>query len=233
MQPHDPRPRKKELWFQAADYFARTIKREDASDRWAGWLSDPWIMHILNSAPKKLQKSDIAEYIKRFDQRSRLLLGIFERGTRLHVGIIRLDIDYAGKQALVNAVIGEAAHRNRGATTQVFVPMLDYLFDTVGVDRVKASILQRNQATLRYLLKLGWQLDPALQQQIKSKSDGALLGMRTISYSRDAYRAFRQTNLGRRILRRLAAVEQPRKPLDARLLAARAQGSASATKSDN
>ena len=56
-------------------------------------------------------------------------------------------------------VIGEPEHRNRGATTDVFVPVLDFLFDTVGIERVKASILLRNQLTLRYLLKLGWQKD--------------------------------------------------------------------------
>jgi RimJ/RimL family protein N-acetyltransferase len=127
------RARKKEVWFPCGRYFARTIKREDASDRWAGWLSDPHAVHVLNTAPRKLQKTDIVAYIKQFDQRSQLLLGIFEKGTRLHVGFVRLDIDREAGDALVNAVIGEGAHRNRGATTDVFVPLLDYLFDTLGL----------------------------------------------------------------------------------------------------
>ena len=108
------RPSKKELWFPCGRYFLRTIKREDASDRWAGWLADPWTTHALNSAPAKLTKSDIVEYIKQFDQRSRLLLGIFERGTRLHVGFIRLDLDETRREAFVSAIIGEPGHRNRG-----------------------------------------------------------------------------------------------------------------------
>src|SRR5438874_2195179 len=86
------RARKKQLWFPCGRYFLRTIKREDASDRWAQWLSDSSTAHVLNSSPRQLRKSDIVEYIKAFDQRSRLLLGIYERGTRLHVGIVRLDI---------------------------------------------------------------------------------------------------------------------------------------------
>jgi hypothetical protein len=40
------------------------------------------------------------------------LLGIVERGARLHVGFIRFDIDYAASEALVSTV-GEAKHRNR------------------------------------------------------------------------------------------------------------------------
>jgi len=206
--PRNARPSKKELWFPSGRYYARTIKREDASDRWAGWLSDPWAVHVLNSAPRHLQKIDIADYIKQFDQRSHLLLGIFERGTRLHVGFIRLDIDYAANEALVNAVIGEPDHRNRGATTDVFVPTLDFLFDTVGVQKVRASILLRNQVTLRYLLKLGWQKDETPETPVKSYADGTSLNRCSVSWTREGYRAFRQTKTGRRILERLSGAER-------------------------
>jgi RimJ/RimL family protein N-acetyltransferase len=208
MPPQDPRPRKKELWFPAGRYFLRTIKREDASERWAGWLSDPHTVHVLNTASRPMSKADIADYIRQFDQRARLLLGIFEKGTRLHVGFVRLDIDYAAKDALVNAVIGEAAHRNAGATTDVFVPLLDYLFDTAGLDTVKASILRRNQVTRAYLGRLGWQTEPAQQPQVRAHADGSLLDLDLVSYTREAYGAFRQTPLGRRILRRLAAAQR-------------------------
>jgi RimJ/RimL family protein N-acetyltransferase len=212
MQPsRKARPARKDLWFQCGKYYLRTIKRDDASDRWAGWLSDPWTMHVLNSAARTLQKSDIAEYIKQFDQRSHLLLGIFERGTRLHVGFIRLDIDEAAGEALVNAVIGEAAHRNRGATTDVFVPILDFLFDTLGIARVKASILLRNRVTLRYLLKLGWRQDETTETPVPSQADGMPLDRCSVSWTRDGYRAFRRTRIGGRILQRLSSAEPARK----------------------
>ena len=206
--PRNSRPTKKELWFRCGRYFLRTIRREDASDRWAGWLADSWTIHVLNSPPKELRKADIADYIRQFDQRSHLLLGIFEMGTRAHVGFIRLDIDEAAGEALVNAVVGEPEHRNRGATTDVFVPLLDFLFDTVGIEKVRASILLRNRVTLDYLLKLGWAREAAPQAPVRSYADGALLDRCMVSWTRDAYRAFRQTRLGSRILQRLAAAER-------------------------
>lgn len=163
-------------------------------------------MHVLNTTSRTLSKSEIADYIKQFDQRSRLLLGIFEMGTRRHIGFIRLDIDYQAKDALVNAVIGEAEHRNRGATTEIFVPALDYLFNTVDLDRVKASVLRRNDATLGYLLRLGWQVDPVQPPPQRSYADGSPLELCAVSWSREGYRAFRETALGRRILRRMANI---------------------------
>jgi RimJ/RimL family protein N-acetyltransferase len=163
MQPErTKRPPKKILRLQNGNYFVRTIRREDASDRWADWLADPQTIQALNARPQNLQKSALAEYIKQFDQRSRLLLGIFDRRTHGHIGVIRLDIDDAKGETVVNAFIGEPDYRNKGATMQVFVPLLDYLFDKLGLTTVRASILERNQVTIRYLLRLGgaWTLTP-------------------------------------------------------------------------
>jgi RimJ/RimL family protein N-acetyltransferase len=198
---------KKDLWFRSGRYFLRTVKREDASDRWAGWLSDPWTVHVLNSAPRPFTKSDVADYIRQFDQRSRLLLGIFEMGTRLHVGFVRIDLDADG-DALVNAVIGEPAHRNRGATTDVFVALLDFLFDTLGIKRVRASVLERNKGTLAYLLKLGWERDATPGAPVRSVADGTPLGTCTVSWTREGYKARRNTPMGARVLRRLASAER-------------------------
>jgi RimJ/RimL family protein N-acetyltransferase len=202
------RPGKKEVWFNCGRYFLRTIRREDASERWAAWLTDPWTMHVLNTSPMKIGKSGIADYIKQFDQRSRLLLGIFERGTRLHVGFIRFDIDLASNEALVSAAIGEAEHRNRGATTYVFVPALAFLFDTVGVARVRASVLDRNDTTLTYLLKLGWQKDPTPEPPIRSNTDGTLLERWSVTWTREGYLAFLQTPIGKRIMRRVSNTDR-------------------------
>jgi RimJ/RimL family protein N-acetyltransferase len=204
---------KKDLWFRCGRYFLRTVKREDASDRWAGWLSDPWTVHVLNSAPRAFTKSDVADYIKTFDQRSHLLLGIFEMGTRLHVGFVRIDLDKSG-EALVNAVIGEAAHRNRGANTDVFVALLDFLFDKLEVGRVRASVLLRNEGTLAYLLKLGWQKDATPGVPVRSVADGSPLETCTVSWTREGYQAYRLTPIGSRILRRLSWAENApaRKP---------------------
>jgi RimJ/RimL family protein N-acetyltransferase len=206
--PGSERLSKKEVWFKCNRYFLRTIKREDASDRWAEWLADPWTVHVLNTSPKKIGKREIVDYIRQFDQRSRLLLGIFEMGTRHHVGFVRIDLDGVG-DALVNAVIGEAAHRNRGATTDVFVALLDFLFNTVGVKQVRASVLLRNQLTLSYLLKLGWQREESLGAPVRSVTDGAMLETCVVSWTRDGYYAFLRTPMGGRILRRTSTEAGP------------------------
>jgi RimJ/RimL family protein N-acetyltransferase len=202
--PRNARPPKRTLRFHCGKYFARTIRREDASDTWASWLCDPWAMHTLNTPPRELRKSDIVEYIKQFDQRSKLLLGIFERGTLSHVGIVRVDVDHAARDAVVSVIV-ERGYRGKGVQANVFMATLDYLFDTLGVDRLRASILERNTVSMRYLLKAGWQLDQAPRQQIKSTFDGSMLGVRSMSLTRDNWRAWKQSSLAKRLSRRIGA----------------------------
>jgi RimJ/RimL family protein N-acetyltransferase len=208
--PRNKRHPKRIVRFQCGRYFARTIRREDASDRWASWLSDSWTKHVLNPPQQALKKSDIVEYIKKFDQRSNLLLGIFDIRTRTHVGIIRADIDYARREVRLNAIIGEPEHRNRGATADVFVPLLDYLFDQVRLNKATASILARNQVTIRYLLKVGWRVDQASEKQIKSHSDGTMLDRCMLSLTPDAWRAVKETTLAKRVMQRISNTERAR-----------------------
>jgi RimJ/RimL family protein N-acetyltransferase len=152
-----------------------------------------------------MTKSDIADYIKSFDQREHLLLGIFERGTRAHVGFIRLDIDFKNSEALINAVIGEKKHRNAGATVNTFIPLMKFVFDDLELKRVRVSVLERNQTTLQYLLKLGWELDPEPESPVRSHSDGALLVRRSMSWTRDGVQTWLNGALGRRIVQRMQA----------------------------
>lgn len=194
------------LWVPCGDVFLRTIKREDASDRWAEWLADPWTIATLNPPRAPLTRKDIADYIRAFDQRERLLLGIFARGSRRHVGVIRVDIDAARREAFVSALIGEAEFRNSGATTVVFGALLDHLFGTLKLTRIAASVLDRNRLTQRYLEKLGWtRVGPA--DTALDHGSGEALGVVNLAYDAARYRAFRASPTGRRLERRLAAAQ--------------------------
>jgi RimJ/RimL family protein N-acetyltransferase len=178
-------------------YLIRTIKADDASDRWASWMSDPEAVQMLNAPGRAMQKSDIASYIKQFDQRSHLLLGIFAKETGQHLGIFRIDIDRRTGRFLVFLLIGEPEFRNRGITNDVTVPFRDYFFETLGLDTMLATALSRNYAIIHYLRKTGWTLDQTLPRNVKSQSDGSMLDMCFFSLTREAWRAWKQANLSK------------------------------------
>lgn len=195
---------KSALWFPCGNVFLRTIKREDASERWAAWLADPWTVNAVNPPRATLGKKEIVDYIRSFDQRAHLLLGIFERHTRRHVGVVRVDIDAERREALVSALIGEAEMRNRGATTFAFEALLNHLFFTLKLARVSASVLERNVVTLGYLAKLGWTRQGEVAST-RANDTGETLRAVRVGIDAEGYRASRASALGQRVLRRIAS----------------------------
>ena len=138
-------PKKIDVRVDCGKYFLRTLTRDDASDRWAAWMSDPKNLRLLNAAPKTMTRDDITAYIEKFDQISHLLIGIFEKQTGLHFGFFRLDIDHRLNRGLMFFMIGEQKYRHWSVTHELRVPLQDYLFDELNLNTVLGSALTSNQ----------------------------------------------------------------------------------------
>jgi len=201
-----PRMAKRDIRINCGRYFVRTIRRDDVSDRWARWLSDPWAMRALNLPARTMEKKDILDYLKNFDQRSNFLLGIFEKRTLAHVGIIRLDVEPRFRQGIVNLLIGEPEHRNRGLMLDVAVSTLDHLFEA-GLTKLSASTLSRNALIIGHLEKTGWRREPSRSETVKSSADGGTLELCTFSLSREAWQAWSKTTFARRVRERVRRFE--------------------------
>jgi len=187
---------KRKVRLDCGRYIVRTIMVDDASDRWAGWMADPEASDMLNAPARAMKKSDIVSYIDSFDQRSRLLLGIFEVATDQHLGFLRIDIDHASGRFLVSMLIGEPEYRNKGVTNDITVPFRDYFFETLGLKAMLATALSHNQPIIHYLRRTGWVLDQTIERHVKSHSDDRMFDLCFFSLTRDAWRDWKLANLG-------------------------------------
>jgi RimJ/RimL family protein N-acetyltransferase len=174
-------------------YLVRTIGADDASDRWAGWMSDPEATYMLNLPAREWTKADVVGYIETFDQRSVLLLGIFDKSSGAHIGILTVDINQATGQFLLNMLIGEPDYRRKGVAWDITVPFRDYFFETLGLKVALASVLARNTPIKEFLLKTGWKLDHTLASSAKSNQDGGMLDLCLFSQSRETWRAWKKS----------------------------------------
>lgn len=187
--------RKKTIRIDCGAYYIRTATVDDASDRWAQWLADPEAVHMLNAPAKPLTKSEVAAYIKSFDQRSHMLIGIFETAGDKLLGFLRVDIDPKLGRFLVSMLIGESDYRNKGVTNAITVPFRDYFFETLGLKVMLATALSHNKPIIHYLLKSGWHLDKTIPRHVKSHVDGTMLDLCFFSITREAWRAWKKANL--------------------------------------
>ncbi|HLH91897.1 MAG TPA: GNAT family protein [Xanthobacteraceae bacterium] len=190
-----PKLPKKTVRIDAGDYYMRTVTAADASDRWAAWMADPEAVAMLNAPAQTLTKVQVADYIKSFDQRAHMLIGIFATAGDTLLGFLRVDIDPALGRFLVSMLIGEPEYRNKGVTNAITVPFRDYFFETLGLKVMLATALSHNKAIIHYLIRSGWHLDRTIPRHVKSHGDGAMLDLCFFSQTREAWRAWKQANL--------------------------------------
>lgn len=186
---------RKDVRLDCGKYIVRTVTPDDASDRWGRWMADPEASVMLNAPPKILKKSDIEAYIKSFDQRSHLLLGIAEKASSKLLGFLRIDIDPVHGRFLVSMLIGEPEYRNQGITNDITPAFRDYFFETLGLKTMLATALAHNRAIIHYLIKTGWTLDKTIPRRVKSHAGGAMLDICYFSHTREQWRAWKKANL--------------------------------------
>jgi len=177
------------------EYVMRTVTVEDASDRWGHWLLDPEATYRLNLQPKVHTKAELVRYVASFDQRTRILLGVFKKDLGLHLGITKVDIDEKLGRARISTLVGEPDYRRKGVSKAASRPFRDYFFETLGLKMLVACPLSHNQASINYLITSGFHFDKRTPRTVKSLFDDTMLDLLYFSLSREAWRAWKMRNV--------------------------------------
>jgi hypothetical protein len=152
-------------------------------------------MRLLNLPPRTMTRADIAGYIGKFDQRSSLLIGIFEQQCHAHIGFFRVDIAPGASRCLCFMFLGEEKYRSSRVTGALAVPFQDFIFETLGISTMLGTVLARNRPMIFHMLKYGWVLDRTIERHVKSQAEDGMLDLSFLSLSRDGWRAWKQANL--------------------------------------
>src|SRR5579863_2695470 len=180
---------------QTARFLVRNATIADASDRWGSWMADAEASYMLNAPAKALTASEVASYIKAFDQRTHLLLVILETASGRLLGFFRIDIDEKLGRFLVSMMVGEPDYRHKGIMNELTVPFRDYFFDTLGLKTMLGMVLSHNEPVLRYLFKTGLNLDKKIERHVKSQTDDTMLDLCYFSQTADAWHAWKRANV--------------------------------------
>ncbi len=191
MMRQPPPPQARPLKLETDRFLLRSLTPADASERWAGWLSDVDVMSPINTEPHKASREEMARYAQRFDQVSRLLIGIFERQTGLHVGLYQIDLNPRHRTAKFNVIIGDKDFWGRKVVLETRAVLLDHLFKS-GTEKAIGSPLARNFPAVFNYKAQGWRLEGILKGQVRAKYGGARLGQYEFGLLRDEWIAIRK-----------------------------------------
>jgi RimJ/RimL family protein N-acetyltransferase len=192
-EPHRSKIPKKKIRIDCGRYWVRTLTTDDASERWASWM-DEKSRRLVNAAPQAMTQSDVAAYIKQFDQRTHLLLGIFEKLGGAHVGFFRVDIDPVLHRCLIYVML-EREYRHLPRTRDIVIPFHDFIFETLGLKTALATALASNRAMMGFLLRTGWTLERTAEGHVKSQTADGMLDLCFLSLTREAWRAWKAAHV--------------------------------------
>lgn len=191
---HAPRASAKPVFIDTPNLYMRTLTVDDASDRFAAWFGQDDVRQGLNLAPQQKSMADIVAYIRKFDQQSHILLGIFDKTNDLLIGLLTVQIDWGIGRYLANTIVGEADYRHRGVMLEVSPPFRAYFFETLGLKVMTATVLSTNKAIIGYFEKTGWTLNQTLKNHVKAHADGTMIDLCLYSITREAWNAWMAAN---------------------------------------
>lgn len=144
------------VWLESQNYFMRTLKPEDVSDRLLGWCADPEVMVPLGAEPRAYSRAEVIDYIGGFDSIGGFLLGIFVKDTGLHIGWRSIEYDGEKGWARTNPAIGDKSYRGRGVNFELRNVVYDFSFYSVGIKWMMATVYSDDMLMRRRAERAGY-----------------------------------------------------------------------------
>lgn len=163
-------------------FYLRLLTPDDASERWIAWLGDIEVMEPLNTRLRRPTIEQLRKHIAGYDQRDRLLIGIFDKANDLHIGIYQLDLDRRHGLATFSVLIGDKAYWGQRTVLETRAALLDRLFRRMEIEKALGLPMARNFPAVFNYRAQGWVLegifkDHRISAQRKGRLDQLQFGL--------------------------------------------------------
>lgn len=172
-------------------FLARTLTPSDANETYLSWIADPELMGALNMPGRKLTLADLREHINQFDQRTTMLVGIFEDGLPAKlIGIFVLTLNLEHRLMRISGFIGEPRPQ-RGFIAFV-KSVFNYLFEIRGVEKIGAQVAITNKSAIAACWALGMRKEGLLKGEIRKFDGSARIDQISYGLLKDDWRTMRK-----------------------------------------
>lgn len=176
------------LQFETKNYLVRSLEKGDVSEGWCNWLTDQTMADLLNAQCRKLSRDELESYIAKFDNRDRIILGIYHRPSATHIGVMTILASHTGQDALINLIIGEDRFRAIGnimEMREVRTAVSNYLFFERGFRAMFASVVAHNARVLAFMRLAGWEVIDRVPS--KPSATGRIVDLVLLRKTRESY----------------------------------------------
>lgn len=181
-----PTPPARTMSAETAHFVLRTLQVADATESWCAWLMDARAQENLNAPPRHFSIDELRAYIATFDGVCSHIVGIFEKQSGQLVGVRNAYVDYVRSQAVLNTLVGEVSARNKGAQHESRYAMHNFVFEDLGIQTLRATVVSTNKYMLDLLAGTGWEFD---RKSLKPRASGeGTIELHHFHLTREAWR---------------------------------------------
>ena len=147
----------------------KTIEPSDVGSRYLAWLSDPEITRFLEVRFTPVRSiSDIASFVQSVNASAHsLLLGIFLKEERRHIGNIKLGpVQVDHRRAELGFLIGEKDCWGQGYMSQAIAALSRYGFDRLELEKITSGCYEDNVGCAKALLKAGFMQEARIPSHV-------------------------------------------------------------------
>ena len=146
-------------------YF-RDITLDDLSQR-VEWINDPKIGGQMTFKHSVTLETTLNWFELNQKHKSRYHKIIVDAETDKAIGIVGLsEVDFKNSNTNLYIAIGDLAYRGRGVSKIALEMVLDYIFNTLKLNRAYAVITASNDASIKAFLSVGFLIEGTMRKHL-------------------------------------------------------------------
>jgi RimJ/RimL family protein N-acetyltransferase len=121
------------------------------------WMRNKKASPFIQGVNENFTSQELIDYIlEKNDSKTALLLGIFVKPDKTHIGNIKLEIIIPRKSAAIGILIGEEDWRGKGVGLEVMTRVLLYCFKDLKLETVELGVNMNNIAAINLYSRIGF-----------------------------------------------------------------------------
>jgi len=170
------------LQLETKRFRLRSLTPADATITYVRWWNDPKVQEGLNFGARGWDKERAIKHISQFNNDTSFHLGIFCKDSGRMIGFFAAFPQPRSKVAKTNIVIGEKDYWGKNVVQEVRARMLTFLFEALGMEKVKGEIQGRNYPSIFNYKAMGFTCEGVLRNDIprfdgKGRTDVFIFGL--------------------------------------------------------
>lgn len=121
------------------------------------WMRNVKANPFIQGVDENFTVQNLTNYVlEKNNSKTALLLGIFVKSDKFHIGNIKLEPIIPRTSATIGILVGEENWRGKGVGFEVMSRVLEYCFKDLNLDTVELGVNKKNIAAIKLYSRIGF-----------------------------------------------------------------------------